>query len=302
MNKKVVYTAAMFLVTIAFVYAGMYGMSRLMEYREMQILSESGEFEVQDPARTWHEVLEASIDKNKADMKNTEEVVGAFNEKNKEVILEPGDEYIDRDTAIETAKMWIDTMDISRLFSEVGWLGDCTATLVTRVEEDEEDSAVYNTDYYAEPYYSYWIVRFENTVANISLYVNAWSNSVWNAQIILFDEVSAYNADIRKFLEVVGTDMLDDFATYTGVAMLEQESEYFKKMGIDTGTGNVSETVIEESGGYAVTRIGYDSDIYAMMEIRVISDDELYNNVIVSESEFDDMPASHIMVSYSLQL
>ena len=235
-------------------------------------------------------------------MKNTEEVVGAFNEKNKEVILEPGDEYIDRDTAIETAKMWIDTMDISRLFYEVGWLGDCTATLVTRVEEDEEDSAVYNTDYYAEPYYSYWIVRFENTVANISLYVNAWSNSVWNAQIILFDEVSTYNADIRKFLEVVGTDMLDDFATYTGVAMLEQESEYFKKMGIDTGTGNVSETVIEESGGYAVTRIGYDSDIYAMMEIRVISDDELYNNVIVSESEFDDMPASHIMVSYSLQL
>lgn len=302
MNKKVVYTLAMFLVTIAFVYAGMYGMSRLMEYREMQILSENGEFEVQDPARTWHEVLEASIDKNKADMKNTEEVVGAFNEKNKEVILEPGDEYIDRDTAIETAKMWIDTMDISRLFSEVGWLGDCTATLVTRVEEDEEDSAVYNTDYYAEPYYSYWIVRFENTVANISLYVNAWSNSVWNAQIVLFDEVSTYNADIRKFLEVVGTDMLDDFATYTGVAMLEQESEYFKKMGIDTGTGNVSETVIEESGGYAVTRIGYDSDIYAMMEIRVISDDELYNNVIVSESEFDDMPASHIMVSYSLQL
>lgn len=302
MNKKAGYTVVMFLVTIIFVYTGMYGMSRLMEYRESQILSENGVFEVEDPARTWHEVLEASIDKNKADMKNTEEAVGAFNENNMEVLLEPGEEYIDMDTAIGTAKMWIDTMDISRLFSEGGWLGDCTASLVTKVAENEEDSEAYYADYNADPYYSYWIVRFENSVANISLYVNAGSNSVWNAQIILLDKVSAYNADIQKYLDVVGADMLDDFAEYTGVAMLEQESEYFKKMGIDTGSGNISETVIEEYGGYAVTRIGYDSDIYAMMEIRVISDDELYNNVIVSESEFNNMPASHIMVSYSLQL
>lgn len=305
MNKTGIYTLSTFLITVFLVAAGMAGMSKLMEYKESRILSQKGKLEVGEPARTWHELLETSINENKAGLREAEDVVEAFNSNEKEITLEPGDEYIDGKTAIETAKVWIDSMDISKLFSEGGWLGECNATLVTRVADSEADeyAAVYdNMARNADPYYSYWLVEFVNGVSDIKLYVNAGSNAVWNARIILLDTFIYSEGDVQKYLDMYGSGMLDEFASNTGGVMLEQESDYFKKMGIDAGTGSISETVVEEMSGYSITGVGYDSDIYAMMQIGVINDNNLKNDDYTFSESIDNDYNNHIMVSYSLQL
>lgn len=330
MNKTGIYTLSTFLITVFLVAAGMAGMSKLMEYKESRILSQKGKLEAGEPARTWHELLETSINENKARLREAEDVVEAFNSNEKEITLEPGDEYIDGKTAIETAKVWIDSMDISKLFSEGGWLGECNATLVTRVAdiEDDEYAAVYDNiagdteentvaqievdgdgaenmeaaDVNADPYYSYWLVEFVNGVSDIKLYVNAGSNAVWNARIILLDTFIYSEGDVQKYLDMYGSGMLDEFASNTGVVMLEQESDYFEKMGIDAGTGSISETVVEEMSGYSITGVGYDSDIYAMMQIGVINDNNLKNDDYTFSESIDNDYSNHIMVSYSLQL
>lgn len=305
MNKTGIYTLSTFLITVFLVAAGMAGMSKLMEYKESRILSQKGKLEVGEPARTWHELLETSINENKAGLREAEDVVEAFNSNEKEITLEPGDEYIDGKTAIETAKVWIDSMDISKLFSEGGWLGECNATLVTRVADSEADeyAAVYdNMARNADPYYSYWLVEFVNGVSDIKLYVNAGSNAVWNARIILLDTFIYSEGDVQKYLDMYGSGMLDEFASNTGGVMLEQESDYFKKMGIDAGTGSISETVVEEMSGYSITGVGYDSDIYAMMQIGVINDNNLKNDDYTFSESIDNDYNNYIMVSYSLQL
>lgn len=305
MNKTGIYTLSTFLITVFLVAAGMAGMSKLMEYKESRILSQKGKLEAGEPARTWHELLETSINENKAGLREAEDVVEAFNSNEKEITLEPGDEYIDGKTAIETAKVWIDSMDISKLFSEGGWLGECNATLVTRVADSEADeyAAVYdNMVRNADPYYSYWLVEFVNGVSDIKLYVNAGSNAVWNARIILLDTFIYSEGDVQKYLDMYGSGMLDEFASNTGGVMLEQESDYFKKMGIDAGTGSISETVVEEMSGYSITGVGYDSDIYAMMQIGVINDNNLKNDDYTFSESIDNDYNNHIMVSYSLQL
>ena len=305
MNKTGIYTLSTFLITVFLVAAGMAGMSKLMEYKESRILSQKGKLEAGEPARTWHELLETSINENKAGLREAEDVVEAFNSNEKEITLEPGDEYIDGKTAIETAKVWIDSMDISKLFSEGGWLGECNATLVTRVADSEADeyAAVYdNMARNADPYYSYWLVEFVNGVSDIKLYVNAGSNAVWNARIILLDTFIYSEGDVQKYLDMYGSGMLDEFASNTGGVMLEQESDYFKKMGIDAGTGSISETVVEEMSGYSITGVGYDSDIYAMMQIGVINDNNLKNDDYTFSESIDNDYNNHIMVSYSLQL
>lgn len=305
MNKTGIYTLSTFLITVFLVAAGMAGMSKLMEYKESRILSQKGKLEVGEPARTWHELLETSINENKAGLREAEDVVEAFNSNEKEITLEPGDEYIDGKTAIETAKVWIDSMDISKLFSEGGWLGECNATLVTRVADSEADeyAAVYdNMARNADPYYSYWLVEFVNGVSDIKLYVNAGSNAVWNARIILLDTFIYSEGDVQKYLDMYGSGMLDEFASNTGGVMLEQESDYLKKMGIDAGTGSISETVVEEMSGYSITGVGYDSDIYAMMQIGVINDNNLKNDDYTFSESIDNDYNNYIMVSYSLQL
>ena len=305
MNKTGIYTLSTFLITVFIVAAGMAGMSKLMEYKESRILSQKGKLVAGEPARTWHELLETSINENKAGLREAEDVVEAFISNEKEITLEPGDEYIDGKTAIETAKVWIDSMDISKLFSEGGWLGECNATLVTRVADSEADeyAAVYdNMAGNADPYYSYWLVEFVNGVSDIKLYVNAGSNAVWNARIILLDTFIYSEGDVQKYLDMYGSGMLDEFASNTGVVMLEQESDYFKKMGIDAGTGSISETVVEEMSGYSITGVGYDSDIYAMMQIGVINDNNLKNDDYTFSESIDNDYNNHIMVSYSLQL
>lgn len=305
MNKTGIYTLSTFLITVFLVAAGMAGMSKLMEYKESRILSQKGKLEAGEPARTWHELLETSINENKAGLREAEDVVEAFNSNEKEITLEPGDEYIDGKTAIETAKVWIDSMDISKLFSEGGWLGECNATLVTRVADSEADeyAAVYdNMARNADPYYSYWLVEFVNGVSDIKLYVNAGSNAVWNARIILLDTFIYSEGDVQKYLDMYGSGMLDEFASNTGGVMLEQESDYFKKMGIDAGTGSISETVVEEMSGYSITGVGYDSDIYAMMQIGVINDNNLKNDDYTFSESIDNDYNNYIMVSYSLQL
>lgn len=305
MNKTGIYTLSTFLITVFLVAAGMAGMSKLMEYKESRILSQKGKLEAGEPARTWHELLETSINENKAGLSEAEDVVEAFNSNEKEITLEPGDEYIDGKTAIETAKVWIDSMDISKLFSEGGWLGECNATLVTRVADSEADeyAAVYdNMARNADPYYSYWLVEFVNGVSDIKLYVNAGSNAVWNARIILLDTFIYSEGDVQKYLDMYGSGMLDEFASNTGGVMLEQESDYFKKMGIDAGTGSISETVVEEMSGYSITGVGYDSDIYAMMQIGVINDNNLKNDDYTFSESIDNDYNNYIMVSYSLQL
>lgn len=305
MNKTGIYTLSTFLITVFLVAAGMAGMSKLMEYKESRILSQKGKLEAGEPARTWHELLETSINENKAGLREAEDVVEAFNSNEKEITLEPGDEYIDGKTAIETAKVWIDSMDISKLFSEGGWLGECNATLVTRVADSEADeyAAVYdNMARNADPYYSYWLVEFVNGVSDIKLYVNAGSNAVWNARIILLDTFIYSEGDVQKYLDMYGSGMLDEFASNTGGVMLEQESDYLKKMGIDAGTGSISETVVEEMSGYSITGVGYDSDIYAMMQIGVINDNNLKNDDYTFSESIDNDYNNYIMVSYSLQL
>lgn len=305
MNKTGIYTLSTFLITVFLVAAGMAGMSKLMEYKESRILSQKGKLEAGEPARTWHELLETSINENKVGLREAEDVVEAFNSNEKEITLEPGDEYIDGKTAIETAKVWIDSMDISKLFSEGGWLGECNATLVTRVADSEADeyAAVYdNMARNADPYYSYWLVEFVNGVSDIKLYVNAGSNAVWNARIILLDTFIYSEGDVQKYLDMYGSGMLDEFASNTGGVMLEQESDYFKKMGIDAGTGSISETVVEEMSGYSITGVGYDSDIYAMMQIGVINDNNLKNDDYTFSESIDNDYNNYIMVSYSLQL
>lgn len=305
MNKTGIYTLSTFLITVFLVAAGMAGMSKLMEYKESRILSQKGKLEAGEPARTWHELLETSINENKAGLREAEDVVEAFNSNEKEITLEPGDEYIDGKTAIETAKVWIDSMDISKLFSEGGWLGECNATLVTRVADSEADeyADVYdNMARNADPYYSYWLVEFVNGVSDIKLYVNAGSNAVWNARIILLDTFIYSEGDVQKYLDMYGSGMLDEFASNTGGVMLEQESDYFKKMGIDAGTGSISETVVEEMSGYSITGVGYDSDIYAMMQIGVINDNNLKNDDYTFSESIDNDYNNYIMVSYSLQL
>lgn len=222
MKKTYKYTILTLLLALLFVFGSMIGMNFILRIKEGQLLSESGKAIVEAPVRAWQkeENGEESGKEKEENMQTAdtggytlttgqiEEVLERYQKSSIEVAHSPVAGQISMEEAIEAGKEWLTDMGIE-MGVEIEEQGNdkevfsVSARLVSPIQEDYPSVPL-------EPYYSRWFVRISDNSKAASLYINAVTGQVWNADIIFYEELSEEISDeisdekLRRFVELCG--------------------------------------------------------------------------------------------------
>lgn len=206
MNKAYKYTVLTFLITFAFVIVSMVGMKFILQEREKQLLTESGEMVMEAPVRAWQE-WEDQEDKNSSGEKyslTAKQVKDAMEswDNRKGVTLHNSIEgQISMEKAIEAGEEWLAEMEAEENAQEID-MGMNFVRATLGVGEQKRDSGIP-----LEPYYSFWTVQFSSQDIEAVLYINAVTGRVWSAELTLFE----------KFPEEMPYEKLHMFVEMTGL-------------------------------------------------------------------------------------
>lgn len=232
-----------FLPTVIFVLGSMAGMNFILHGRENKLLQESGTEVVESPVAVWQEPQDAGTEETDANSGNgmplltvaqMEEVINYRGDAVSEVLHDPVTGQISMEEAIACGERWLAEMG----YTEENTEGTPRTQARGRraalgVKKDQKTSKVP-----MEPYYSFWTVGFSDESVYASLSVNAVTGRVWDAEVLLYDDMS------QKF----SWETLDLFAKLAGV---QADMEDFIEINA-TNTGAI--LAIKDSCLYAQVR------------------------------------------------
>lgn len=190
MNKTIKYTFLMLFLAFCFIFGSMAGMKGILQFRERQLLTESGRAIVESPVRAWsgwkenEERENIYHDKSMLTEEQIADVIECWNSRETEFIHNPVEGQISMEEAIQVGENWIAEMGVSK-GNEQGTdmlLYSVKATL--GVGEQKGD-----TGKQLEPYYSFWTVEFSSQSRKIVMCVNAVTGKVWRAKVSLYDDL-----------------------------------------------------------------------------------------------------------------
>lgn len=199
------YTLICILLAAVFILGSMAGMNLILQEKESRLLQESGTAQIESPVAVWQEPEDSAEEETEAaseqeerrlTIEQIEEVVSYRANASEEILHEPVSGQIPMEEAIASAENWI---------VEMGFADKDPQVLARRaslgVRNDREISSVP-----MEPYYSFWTVHFSNKFMYAELSVNAVTGKVWDAEIILYNDLSSGFSweKLALFLELAG--------------------------------------------------------------------------------------------------
>lgn len=207
MNKTYKYTFLTLFLAFIFVLGSIVGMNGLLQFREKQLLTESGKVIVESPVRAWYGRESNDENENFHNEKNmlTEEqiadVIRSWNSRETEQIHNPVEGQISMETAIQIGEKWIAEIGASEGNEQGTDMLPYSVKAILGVGEQKGD-----TGKQLEPYYSFWTVEFSNQSRKIVMHVNAVTGKVWRAKVILYDDFSGnmQYEDLLLFVEMAG--------------------------------------------------------------------------------------------------
>lgn len=277
MNKTIKYTFLMLFLAFCFIFGSMAGMNGILQFRERQLLTESGRAIVESPVRAWsgwkenEESENIYHDKSMLTEEQIADVIECWNSRETEFIHNPVEGQISMEEAIQVGEKWIAEMGVSK-GNEQGTdmlLYSVKATL--GVGEQKGD-----TGKQLEPYYSFWMVEFSGQSRKIVMYVNAVTGKVWRAKVSLYDDLPEKMPyeNLCLFVEMAGfteTDAESIVVNKDGTqAVLEMEDsllyglvEYYYMTFSEKGYYDIQEN--ENNNGEAVFDKGYMEITYEIL-------------------------------------
>lgn len=207
MNRTYKYTLLMLFLAFVFIFGSIVGMNCILQFREKQLLTESGKIIVESPVRAWYggesneESENVHNEKNMLTEEQIADVIRSWNSREMELIHNPVEGQISMETAIQIGEKWIVEMGASKE-NEQGTDRlpySVKATLSVGGQKGDIGKQL-------EPYYSFWTVEFSNQSRKIVMYVNAVTGKVWRAKVILYDDFSEnmQYEDLLLFVEIAG--------------------------------------------------------------------------------------------------
>ncbi len=273
MIKAYKYTFITLLLAVTFVIGSMAGMEFIFQIREKQLLGLSGTGAIVSPVRAWQQWENGSSketdkpaggDGYTMNVRQTEEVIRSRTNYDEEVIHDLVGGQLSIEKAIEAGEKWFAGMGIGE---RDGKEADEEIHFVNAILGIRKQKEAANVQ--LEPYYSFWTIRFSSQSMGIVLYINAVTGKVWNAEIVLYDNMPdelSYEK-LRLFLEMAGFKASDE-----------------PSIQIDNGI---------ERGILAVE----DSLLYAQMEYYNVNVDK---NGIVDYSDTGKFQDKYMVITYNL--
>lgn len=226
MNRMHKYTLLCCLFAALFVLGSMAGMNFILQKKENRLLQESGTEEMEAPVAVWKK---PQTDETEASAENAEskeqqltpeqmeEVIKYRVNATDEVLHEPVSGQISMEEAIACGEQWLVQMGF--LEEEYGEEADAGREQTGSISGENSRRALSRraslgikkekglSKVPMEPYYSFWTVIFSDEAFYAALWINAVTGSVWDAEIILYNDMT------NKF----SWETLDLFAKLAGV-------------------------------------------------------------------------------------
>lgn len=209
MNKTAKYTALTLFLAVVFSLGSMAGMDYILLTRERQLLTESGRAVVETPVRAWQEPdrngeMENSESSDKERYALTTEqmegVLAYWKEHTGITVHNPVTGQISMDEVVKTGKEWLANMELLEN-AQVKDAESVSVSATLGIAGQEVSHGVQ-----LEPYYSFWVMRFESKTMNAVLYLNAVTGEVYQADMTLYEgfpEKMPYEK-LERFVELSG--------------------------------------------------------------------------------------------------
>lgn len=211
MNRWHKYTLLSFLFAGIFVFCSMVGMNFILQSREKQLLTETGNAVVESPVRAWQTW---ETDENGDDttytltVKEVRNAIDRWNNRIGEVIHDPVEGQISMEQAIEEGKEWLVSMIKNEGAEAISGLESERYTVSAVLGLGKEEETVQRQ---VEPYYSFWTIHFAGQTMNATVYINAVTGKVWGAEITLYEDIpnEVPIESIYLFAELTGVEKTD---------------------------------------------------------------------------------------------
>lgn len=248
MNKSFKYTILTLFLALAFILGSMKGMKLFLKVREKQMLTESGRAVVEAPVRSWQEWKTDEVEEDKAlilTLKQVRNVINHWNNRMEEVIHDPVEGQISMEQAIGKGKAWLASMGKS-IDMEAG-IGTAESEIYSIRAVLGVGKQKKQVQKKAEPYYSFWTIQLMGETVNATVYLNAVTGKVWEAEIILYESI----------LDEIPIESIYLFAESTGIEKLSLEKP---KVSTDRNRAVIVwNDGIEVQMDYSVTRLDNES-------------------------------------------
>lgn len=224
MIHKYKYTLISLAAAAFFIFGNIAVMSSILKIREAQLLTEHGRVKVESPVKAW----EATEDDTAGEGSEQKEVYTLTTEQIKDVIQQrdeslvvthdPVNGQISMEEAIMASENWLKQMGI---VDKVAGFNVYTR-LSTTVSVSNNVATTQ-----LEPYYSFWLVRYDSQFMTAYLDINAVTGKVWSADITLYKslpEGTPYEK-LRIFTELSGVPLEKASTIGTNMNMSFQKQE-----------------------------------------------------------------------------
>lgn len=196
------YTVLTLLLTLIFAVGSMAGMHLVLRVREQQLLSQQGKVAVESPVRAWQKEEDAASGQELylLTIEQMQEVISTWDEHLAVTVHSPVNGQLPMETAIEAGKEWLVQMGFGAAADvDVPEVYSVKASL-SIVNQNQSAGAQ------AEPYYSFWVLRFVNQSMMAFLRLNAVTGTVWSADITLYEDVPEDISceKLKRFVELSG--------------------------------------------------------------------------------------------------
>lgn len=260
MIKRYKYTFCTLFFSMVFMVCSMVGMDFIIKTRESQLLSETGEVEIELPVRAWSEwenktenEIQKSLDNegyllSNAQIKNA---VKSWNERIGETMHNPVEGQISMEDALRIGEEWLAKMNMKEEVAESADTETNFIKATLSVGKQNKSSKVL-----LEPYYSFWTVNFSSPTLNAVLYINAVTGKVWGAEVVLYGSMHEEPYEnLCLFAELAGLHFSDenaikiDDSKTEAILTLDESGLYVKQQYYSFSSESGITDVQENEGG-----------------------------------------------------
>ena len=178
MNKSIIYTILIVLLSFTVVSGGWFLMNKMLDRKEEKILGQTGQITVGMAAKDNQDAedKEESFSGQKLSEKERIKVLKIWETGKKLIPHEPLEGQMNMEQAIAKGEEWIDTVGKSEnlIFADaVSEFENTSAKLCSFEDKTEVEKAKI----------SFWEIQYENAGMHILLKIHALSGEVWSAEI-----------------------------------------------------------------------------------------------------------------------
>ncbi len=188
MIRKYGYTCLTLLLSGMVVLGSMCGMKQILERRTGQLLTERGEAVVQSF------VFEEPEPDNGLTLEQARGAIKSWNNRTLEMVHDPVERQLSMEQAVNRGNEWLTVMGVGASGTRTAEnLELRSAVLSIGMQDGQEQEVRY-------PYDSFWTLQYTGAAMDATLYLNAVTGGVWDAEVRLYD--AALDKTLRESLEI----------------------------------------------------------------------------------------------------